>query len=219
MKLKSVPVGSTTICAVLLTAVLLAGCADSDSSTDSATTDSAAITVAAPGGIHSWTLTSLTHGAKSVPLGETSPSIQFRTRQRVNAYAGCNHIDGQMTLQEDGRIATGEFGMTEMACLGPAMDIEVAYFMVLSAATQFEVKDGVLTMSDGSLDNQLVFKATDKKATDKKATDKKATDKKATDKQIKPVPDDQLGDPDETVSNAAEADTLTIENTEQEPAE
>lgn len=49
---------------------------------------------------------------KEISLGEISPSLQFGNKQRPMAYAGCNHIDGKMKLQKDGRIVLGEFSMT-----------------------------------------------------------------------------------------------------------
>lgn len=191
---------SVALSAALCSPVFLAGCTESDSSTDSSgSTSSAATTIAAPGGVHSWTLTSLTLGGKEISLEDISPSLQFGNEQRASAYAGCNHIDGKMTLQEGGRIMLGEFGMTEMGCGEPMMSIESSYWTVLNSVNHFEVSDGVLSMSDGSPDNQLVFKVAEK--------------------QIKPVPDDQPGDPEETVSHEVEADTVTIENTEEEPVE
>ena len=62
-----------------------------------------------------------------------------------------------------------------------------------------EGSDGVLTMSRGSPDNQLVFRPAEK--------------------QIKPVPDEQLGDPEETVIYDFESNSVTIENTEEGPVE
>ncbi len=79
------------------------------------------------------------------------------------------------------------------------MGIESSYWTVLNSVDRFEVSDGVLTMSGGSPDNQLVFRPAEK--------------------QIKPVPDEQLGDPEETVSYDFESDSVTIENTEEEPVE
>lgn len=201
MKLKSVLLRSVALTAVLCSPVFLTGCTESDSSADSvvASTDSAATTIAAPGGIHSWTLTSMIREGKEISLGEISPSLQFGNEQRALAYAGCNHIDGKMTLQEDGRIVLGEFSMTEMGCAEPMMGIESSYWTVLNSVNRFEVSDGVLTLSDGSPDNRLVFKAAEK--------------------QIKPVPAEQLGDLEETASHEVESDSVTIENTEEEPVE
>ena len=200
MKLNSVLLRSVAISAALCSPVFFTGCTESDSSVDSpGIAEPAVAIIAAPEDIHSWTLTSMTQKGKEISLGEISPSLQFGNDQRAKAYAGCNHIDGKMTLQEDGRIVLGEFSMTEMGCAGPVMGIEIAYWHVLSTASRFEVSDGVLTMSDGSPDNQLVFKVAEK--------------------QIKPVPDEQLGDPEEAVSHEVEADSVTIENTEEGPVE
>ena len=203
MKLNSVLLRSVAISAVLCSPVFLTGCTESDSSADSTgiakPAEPAVTIIAAPEDIHSWTLTCMTQKGKEVSLGEISPSLQFGNKQRAMAYAGCNHIDGKMTLQEDGRIVLGEFSMTEMGCAEPVMSIENSSWAVLSSVNRFNHKDGLLTLSDGSPDNQLVFKPAEK--------------------QIKPVPDEQLGDPEETVSDEAQADSVTIENTKAEPVE
>lgn len=169
---------------VLLSAVLIAGCAESGSSDSATGQEPAAATIEAPDSIRSWSLTSMTHQSKDVSLATTQPTLDFQ-KGEIRAWAGCNHISGPVTLRQDGRVTMNELGMTEMACDGPVMTIEMAYWGVLSKVTRFEVRDGKLILSDGSPDNQLVFQPAGT--------------------QIDPLPDEPAGDRNE-------ADTVTIEN-------
>ncbi len=72
------------------------------------------------------------------------------------AYAGCNRIFGELTMI-DGTIASAEYGMTFMACMGPVGDLENAFMRVLDSASLVATGHDMLVLLDGEGDKLAEF--------------------------------------------------------------
>ncbi|MEX2546670.1 MAG: META domain-containing protein [Chloroflexota bacterium] len=105
-----------------------------------------------------WTLTSIITGeaVSSVPAGVLA-TIKFNADGSVEIHPGCNTGGGTYATNEDA-ITFSDLITTEMACLGPAMDVEGAVLAVLSAdSITYAIDSGSLTLMAG--DHGLVFSA------------------------------------------------------------
>lgn len=72
------------------------------------------------------------------------------------AYAGCNRIFGELTMM-DGTIASAEYAMTTMACMGPVNDLEIAFTRVLDSASLVATGHDMLVLLDGEGDKLAEF--------------------------------------------------------------
>ena len=94
-----------------------------------------------------WTLTSLITGdaVSSVPEGVIA-NITFNDDGTVAINPGCNSGGGTYAVDGDS-ISFSDLITTEMACLGPAMDVEAAVIAVLSAdEITFAIDASTLTL-------------------------------------------------------------------------
>lgn len=73
-----------------------------------------------------------------------------------SAYAGCNRIFGELTMY-DGTIASAEYGMTQMGCLGPLGDLENAFMRVLDSASLVAMGPEMLVLLDDEGDKLAEF--------------------------------------------------------------
>ena len=71
-------------------------------------------------------------------------------------YAGCNRMFGELTMM-DGTIASAEYGMTFMACLGPVGDLENAFMRVLDSASLAATGHDMLVLLDSEGDKLAEF--------------------------------------------------------------
>lgn len=105
-----------------------------------------------------WTLSSIITGdaVSSVPAGVTA-TMKFNADGSVDIQPGCNSGGGTYAVQGDA-IAFSNLVTTEMACLGPGMDVEAAVLAVLSAGSiTWAIDAGSLTLMAG--DHGLQFSA------------------------------------------------------------
>jgi heat shock protein HslJ len=105
-----------------------------------------------------WTLTSIIIGdaVSSVPA-DVVATIQFDENGGVAINPGCNSGGGSYAVDGD-EITFRDLITTEMACMGPQMDVEAAVMGVLSAdSVTFAIDAGTLTLMAG--DNGLQFSA------------------------------------------------------------
>jgi heat shock protein HslJ len=105
-----------------------------------------------------WTLTSFITGdaVSSVPAGAVA-TILFNEDGTVEIHPGCNSGGGNFTVLDE-TISFSDLVTTDMACQGPAMDVEAAVVQVLSAdAITWAIDSGSLTLMAGNIG--LVFSA------------------------------------------------------------
>lgn len=136
--------------AVLLTALLLAGCASSaptSSPSPAATSPTPAARTAPPELLpgQDWLLVDATVTPSPASFRVT---LRFSDGQ-VAGQAPVNRYSGQATLGPD-TIATSAVASTKMAGPPQATAAEQAYFDALAKATTWEVMDEMLTLSDAT---------------------------------------------------------------------
>ncbi len=73
-----------------------------------------------------------------------------------SAYAGCNRVFGEIEIR-DGVVTSADYGMTMMACLGPAGDLENALTRVLDNASLVAMGNDMLILLDGQGDKLAEF--------------------------------------------------------------
>ncbi len=129
-----------TILGVVLTSLVLAGCS----------------LLSADGGATGGTLTGVTWvldtyedagTRKPVPDGVSVDAEFDGTASTVAGSAGCNRYTGGYT-QSGSDLTFGPLATTQMACIGPAMDVERAYLANLAAAASFTASAEALTIHD-----------------------------------------------------------------------
>lgn len=103
-----------------------------------------------------WVLDSL-NGAAPVP-GATI-TAEFTEDGKVGGSAGCNRYSGQYTVSGSNIEFKQSMASTMMACDGPVMDQETAYFQALAAAKSFTVGGDQLTLSDADGDELATYQA------------------------------------------------------------
>jgi len=99
----------------------------------------------------SWTLQSYASGGATVDVpADVFVDATFEgTTGRVSGSAGCNRYNTDYTV--DGSVLTfGDIITTQMACIGPATDVETAYLANLAESKTFTATDEALTIYDSS---------------------------------------------------------------------
>ena len=105
-----------------------------------------------------WTLVSL-DGRKALPAG-VEVTLTVRGRE-VSGSGGCNRFTGTLAPGADPSAVTfGPLAATMMACDGPAMDVETAFFEAMDAVSAFTFVSGrlALTYRHASGPRALTFK-------------------------------------------------------------
>lgn len=102
-----------------------------------------------------WALRTLTAGGveRAVKEGERA-TLSFE-KNEVTGNTGCNLLSGTYRAKPDGTLAFTETEVTERAC--EHMELEAKFLDVLETVRNFEVKQGVLVLSDGTAANRLEF--------------------------------------------------------------
>lgn len=123
---------TTRIAAVLVAALLLAGC-----------------DLAFPGGGSdgpdgTWRLTGGTHGGDPVPLIPAAPITMTLDGTQIGGKAACNQYGGDVQI-DGATIRIGMLAVTEMGCDAPVMDSEALYLAALADVERFERIGEVLT--------------------------------------------------------------------------
>jgi heat shock protein HslJ len=106
-----------------------------------------------------WTLNSIVTGdaASSVPAGVVA-TIAFNADGTVAINPGCNSVGGRYAIDGD-TITFTDLITTDMACQGPAGDVEAAVMSILTAdPISFGVQSNSLTLAAGG--NGLVLTGT-----------------------------------------------------------
>ncbi|TPG21572.1 META domain-containing protein [Sphingomonas koreensis] len=123
---------------ILIAMTMIGGCATTARSGDADAPKSFAGT--------QWAIASI-NGA--VPSAERNTAISF-DNERISGNAGCNSFGGGYAVS-GGTMTVTQVISTKMACVGPGMDQENAFFKILAAPmTMAWGKDGALTLSDGA---------------------------------------------------------------------
>jgi heat shock protein HslJ len=106
-----------------------------------------------------WTLDSLIQGdaASTVPKGVTS-TVTFTAQGSVQVSPGCNSGGGPYTVEGD-QVTFGPIALTQMACEGPASDVEAAVIQVMDGTATFQLDGSSLTLTNGP--SGLVYRASD----------------------------------------------------------
>ncbi|WP_071674536.1 META domain-containing protein [Nioella nitratireducens] len=73
-----------------------------------------------------------------------------------SAYVGCNRMFGEIVMR-GGVVASAEYGMTMMACLGPVEDLETAMTRVLDNASLVAMGNDMLVLLDRDGDKLAGF--------------------------------------------------------------
>lgn len=103
-----------------------------------------------------WTLTSIIAGdaVSSVP-DQVVARLQFAEDGQLQLAPGCNQGTGRWTVEE-GILRVTDVGLTRMACMGAAGQVEEAVLSVLQAEQiTVEIEAGMLTLSAGEIGLQL----------------------------------------------------------------
>ncbi len=105
-----------------------------------------------------WRLSSFLSGTTSttVPSG-VAVDARFEGG-KVAGSGGCNRYTGPATVTGS-TIKIGPLASTQMACVGPASDVETAYLADLAKAASFTATADALTLYDASGAQILVFAA------------------------------------------------------------
>lgn len=91
--------------------------------------------------------------------GRDVPNMEINiNNNRFSGFSGCNRMTGGLFYEKDVLRFTQVAG-TKMAC--PGMDKESEFLQHLQASTNYSIANNRLTLSNGSEDNQLVFKKID----------------------------------------------------------
>jgi heat shock protein HslJ len=101
-----------------------------------------------------WTLSTL--AGETVPM-EVETTL-FLSGGEVVGNAGCNSYFGSYEL--DGEMLTfpAPFGVTQMFCEGPEMDVESAYLSLLETTATWSIDDeGALSLADADGAVQLIY--------------------------------------------------------------
>lgn len=71
---------------------------------------------------------------------------------RVSGNAGCNRLTGSFELSNTNSIKFLPMATTKMACADPALnEIETKFLSALTNASQWNIDNGILSLSDGTL--------------------------------------------------------------------
>jgi heat shock protein HslJ len=97
----------------------------------------------------SWVLDTYQDGDARVPVPDgVSVDAEFDgTASTVAGSAGCNRYMGPFT-QSGSDLTFGPLATTQMACIGPASDVERAYLANLAAAASYTASTEALTIHD-----------------------------------------------------------------------
>ena len=113
-----------------------------------------------------WRITEIVdrHG-DALDLADRAPEaidLRIAAGGDFSASPGCNLMQGRMTLR-DGVVDAGRFFMTQMGCIGPGQDLEMAMMHTLDAAALYAFGQDMLVLLDGEGDKlaefALVFEA------------------------------------------------------------
>lgn len=99
-----------------------------------------------------WVLRSFTLDGADVPLPEGPIDMEIELG-RIGGTGGCNSFGGTIDAADDGGLAIGEMGWTEMACADPTrMDFESAYLPALTRVNRWEASPtGIVFRSDSAV--------------------------------------------------------------------
>lgn len=103
-----------------------------------------------------WVLSSYSDGEGMVELPEGVRVTLLLTAGQANGSAGCNTYFGSYEITED-TLTFGEFGLTQRLCPEPVQGVEDAYLPLLADVAGWAIDDTLLTLSDETGAETLVF--------------------------------------------------------------
>ena len=93
-----------------------------------------------------WTLVELEEAP--VPEGVQATLVLDGAEKQASGSGGCNHFSGPYRLQ-GGSLTFGNLAATEMACAGPGMEVEGAYFRTLGRVGGYRLTgDGLQLLAE-----------------------------------------------------------------------
>jgi heat shock protein HslJ len=97
---------------------------------------------------------------KHAVVDTASRFVRFEAEGRVAGHGGCNRFFGSYQVTDD-RISIRPLGATRMACAGPDMNLETAFFQALEQARGFSRDGARLVFTDESGNAAATFRQTD----------------------------------------------------------
>jgi len=88
--------------------------------------------------------------------GDVRPTVAFDVEGRIAGSAGCNRYGGKYAL-EDGAIAVGHLGATQMACPPEQMAREAQFLDALGRVERADLREGALVLTFGEPAQELVL--------------------------------------------------------------
>lgn len=107
-----------------------------------ATTATSSVSLADLAGTE-WILVSL--GDRPIPAGARPPTLVI-DGTRLAGFGGCNRYTGTIDEKTPGMVTVGPLATTNMACMGPAADIEARYLGGLTRVTRYTIVAGRLQL-------------------------------------------------------------------------
>ncbi len=103
-----------------------------------------------------WTLSSHADAESMVAVPDGVEVTLLMSGGEAGGSAGCNSYFGSYEIGAD-TLTFGEFGSTAMICEDPAQGVEDAYLALLSGVAGWAVEDSVLSLSDATGAETLIF--------------------------------------------------------------
>jgi len=101
-----------------------------------------------------WVLASIQ--GKPVTDDKATPTLSFEGG-RLNGFSGCNRLFGSYVASHDGTLALGALGMTKMACMGAAGELERQVLEQLDKTRMYALPPGQLNLMDSNRKTLLVY--------------------------------------------------------------
>lgn len=107
----------------------------------------------------SWQATGINNGKEAVvsQAGTEKVTATFGDDGTLSGSGGCNTYSGTYTTSGTDQITIGAIAATEMACEGPAMEIEQQYFAALGNVATYQLEGNTLTLRDATGATQVSF--------------------------------------------------------------
>ena len=104
-----------------------------------------------------WKADSLQTQEEKIVFGDTSATIQFNKRLRVEGFNACNGYEGIYSNRERGIIAVDILAVTANACPRRLALLSAYFNNVIMEATTYDLRGSRFTMHDSSRQNVLYF--------------------------------------------------------------
>ena len=114
-----------------------------------------------------WHLVSYNFKEKiAYPVDKSSVTLRVRPGGKLGGSSGCNVYGGNYSFEND-KLRIFDVVSTMRACEEPSPSFEQSFFGTLESATEYTLKDGILSITDPATKNFLRFEQVEKKSTTK----------------------------------------------------